>query len=102
MLARWLSRGIMLSCCLLSASFTSMAQEKGQVGIFGGGSWFGNNPEFRSSYPTANTLTKYNFVSGGVFGFRVREMLTEHFGLEQSVTIFGNNNAKFPPENVAG
>ena len=91
MLARWLLRGILLSSCLLCASLTLMAQEKGQIGIFGGGSWlYGSN--FRTSYPVPNTLTPYTFVPGAVFGVRVREMLTTHFGLEQSVTVLGNNN----------
>ena len=102
MRSQWFIKGIILGCCLLVASFTLMAQEKAQLGVYGGGSWYGNNPEFRSSYPTSNTLTKYSFVSGGVFGVRVREMLTDHFGLEQSVTIFGNNNARIPPTSVAG
>ena len=43
-------------------------------------------------------LLPYKFITGGVFGVRVREMLTEHFGLEQSVTVLGNNNARFGPE----
>jgi outer membrane protein OmpA-like peptidoglycan-associated protein/opacity protein-like surface antigen len=99
MLARWLLRGILLSSCLLCASLTLMAQEKGQIGIFGGGSWlYGSN--FRTSYPVPNTLTPYTFVPGAVFGVRVREMLTTHFGLEQSVTVLGNNNMAFGPTFV--
>ena len=94
MLARWLLRVGVFTSCLLYASLTLVAQEKGQIGIFGGGSWFyGSN--FVSSYPVPNTVYPYKFIPGGFFGIRVREMLTEHFGLEQSVTVLGNNNARF-------
>ena len=94
MLARWLLRVGVFTSCLLYASLTLVAQEKGQIGIFGGGSWFyGSN--FVSSYPVPNTVLPYKFIPGGFFGIRVREMLTEHFGLEQSVTVLGNNNARF-------
>ncbi|MFN8008195.1 MAG: outer membrane beta-barrel protein [Terriglobia bacterium] len=99
MLARWLLRGIALSSCLLCASLTLMAQEKGQIGIFGGGSWF-YGANFRSDYPSANTLQPYRFIPGGFLGVRVRETLTEHFGLEQSVTVLGNNNTAFGPTFV--
>ena len=85
MLARWLLRVIVFTSCLLCASLTLVAQEKGQIGVFGGGSWY-YGANFRSSYPETNTLTPYKFVPGGRVGVRVREMLTEHFGLEQSIT----------------
>ena len=96
MRARWLLKVMIISSCLLGASLTLVAQEKAQIGIFGGGSWFyGSN--FRTSYPQPNTLQPYKFIPGGVFGIRVREMLTDHFGLEQSVTVLGNNNMQFGP-----
>ena len=40
MLARWLLRVGVFTSCLLYASLTLVAQEKGQIGVFGGGSWF--------------------------------------------------------------
>jgi hypothetical protein len=76
-----------------------VAQEKGQVGVFGGGSWlYGSN--FRTDYPAPNTLTPYTWVPGSFLGIRVREMLSTHFGLEQSVTVLGNNNMAFGPTFV--
>ena len=87
MQARWLLRVMIFSSCLLGASLTLVAQEKAQIGVFGGGSWFyGSN--FRSDYPAPNTLLPYKFIPGGELGVRVREMLTDHFGLEQSVTYW--------------
>jgi hypothetical protein len=84
MRARWLLKVMIFSSCLLGVSLTLVAQEKAQIGVFGGGSWFyGSN--FRSSYPEPNTLQPYKFIPGA---FWVRwEMLTDHFGLEQSVTM---------------
>ena len=80
MRARWLLKVMIISSCLLGASLTLVAQEKAQVGVFGGGSWFyGSN--FRTSYPTPNTLIPYKFIPGGRVGVRFREMFTDHFGL---------------------
>lgn len=69
--------------------------QKVEVGPYGGGSFF-SNPQFKTSTPNPNTELKYNFVNGGVLGIRLRENLAEHFGLEQSYTFLGNNNAQFP------
>jgi outer membrane protein OmpA-like peptidoglycan-associated protein/opacity protein-like surface antigen len=93
MLARWLLRVIVFTSCLIGASLTLVAQEKGQIGVFGGGSWY-YGANFRTSYPEPNTLTPYKFVPGGRVGVRAREMFTDHFGLEQSVA-FGNNNIAY-------
>src|SRR5262245_48279919 len=71
-----------------------MAQ-KVEVGPYGGGSFF-SNPLFKTSTPNPNTELKYSFVNGGVLGIRLRENLAEQFGLEQSYTFLGNNNAQFP------
>jgi outer membrane protein OmpA-like peptidoglycan-associated protein len=66
-----------------------------EFGPYGGGSFF--SPSFfRSNTPNPNSTVSYNFVNGGVLGVRVRENLAEHFGLEQSFTFLGNNNAQFP------
>jgi len=79
---------------LLALTQSLMAQ-KVEVGPYAGGSFF-SNPQFTASTPSPNTEWKYKFVNGGVFGIRLRENLTEHFGLEQSFTFLGNNNAQFP------
>jgi opacity protein-like surface antigen/outer membrane protein OmpA-like peptidoglycan-associated protein len=79
---------------LLALTQGLMAQ-KVEVGPYGGGSFFSNG-QFKTSTPNPNTELKYNFVDGGVFGIRLRENLSEHFGLEQSFTFLGNNNAQFP------
>ena len=79
---------------LLVLTQAVMAQ-KVEVGPYGGGSFF-TNGEFKTSTPNPNTSQTFNFVDGGVFGIRLRENLVEHFGLEQSFTFLGNNNAQFP------
>lgn len=88
-LAQWI-----VVCFLLTHSAVLQAQ-KVELGPYGGGSFFSSG-FFRSNSPTPNTGVSYNFVNGGVLGFRVRENLAEHFGLEQSFTFLGNNNAQFP------
>ena len=89
----------LVACAVLSLLFlgssTLRGQEKWEAGVYGGGSFF-NNPNVKSSYPTPNSQLSYTFVRGGVLGVRVRENLTDHFGLEQSFTFLGNNLANFP------
>lgn len=85
---------VVVLCLLFLGSSTLRGQEKWEVGVYGGGSFF-NNPNVKSSYPTPNSQLTYTFVRGGVLGARVRENLTDHFGLEQSFTFLGNNLAQF-------
>ncbi|HVN79398.1 MAG TPA: outer membrane beta-barrel protein, partial [Terriglobia bacterium] len=78
---------------LFLCSSTLMGQEKWELGGYGGGSWF-SKPNVKTSYPQPNSQLVYNFAPGGVLGVRVRENLTDHFGLEQSFTFLGTNNAR--------
>jgi opacity protein-like surface antigen len=80
---------------VLLSPVAALAQNKFEFGPFGGGSFF-SNAFFKTSTPTPETGVGYNFVNGGVFGVRARENLAEHFGLEQSYSFLGNNNAQFP------
>ncbi|MCI0624061.1 MAG: outer membrane beta-barrel protein [Acidobacteria bacterium] len=73
----------------------AMAQNRFEFGPYGGGSFF-SQAFFRTSTPNPDTSVGYSFVNGGVLGVRARENLAEHFGLEQSFTFLGNNNAQFP------
>lgn len=75
----------------LMALTQSLMAQKVEVGPYGGGSFF-SNPGFT----TPSSEVGYRFVNGGIFGVRLRENLSEHFGLEQSFTFLGNNNAQFP------
>jgi opacity protein-like surface antigen/outer membrane protein OmpA-like peptidoglycan-associated protein len=80
---------------LLVLTQSSIAQEKFEIGPYGGGSFFSPG-QFTTTTPNPNTPVGVRFVDGGVFGVRIRENLAEHFGLEQSFTFFGNNPAQFP------
>ena len=88
-----------VACVVLSLLFlgtsTLRGQEKWEAGVYGGGSFY-NNPNIKADYPTPGSQLSYTFVRGGVLGVRVRENLTDHFGLEQSFTFLGNNLANFP------
>src|SRR5262249_46482337 len=91
MKGKWLA-AVVVSVLMLAEGLLA---QKVEVGPYGGGSFF-SNPQFTTSTPNPNTEVKYNFVNGGVLGIRLRENLAEHFGLEQSYTFLGNNNAQFP------
>jgi outer membrane protein OmpA-like peptidoglycan-associated protein/opacity protein-like surface antigen len=88
-------RVVMCLVGLLAISGSEVTAQKVEFGPYGGGSFFSPG-FFRSNTPNPNTGVGYDFVNGGVLGVRVRENLTEHFGLEQSFTFLGNNNAQFP------
>ncbi len=87
---KWIGGLILLLYTLGGGRASLQAQEKFEVGPYGGGSFF-NNGFFR----TGSDEVSYSFVNGGVLGVRFRENLTEHFGLEQSITFLGNNNVQF-------
>jgi opacity protein-like surface antigen len=80
--------------CFLLANLTALQAQKVEFGPYGGGSFFSPG-YFTTNSPNPNTEVGYKFVNGGVLGVRLRENLTEHFGLEQSFTFLGNNNARF-------
>src|SRR5262245_45410978 len=91
MKGKWLA-AVVVSVLMLAGGL--MAQMIDVV-AYGVGSFF-SNPQFTTSTPKPNTEMKFNFVNGGILGIRLRENLAEHFGLEQSYTFLGNNNAQFP------
>ena len=67
--------------------------QKLEVGAYGGASLW-SRPSFSipSAEPPGRTDIDYRFADGGLFGFRVREHLTQFIGLEQSWLITGTNN----------
>jgi opacity protein-like surface antigen len=79
----------------LLANLTVLHAQKVEFGPYGGGSFFSPG-YFVTNSPNPNTGVGYKFVNGGILGVRLRENLAEHFGLEQSFTFLGNNNAAFP------
>jgi len=87
--ARWTTLGFLL------ANLSALQAQKVEFGPYGGGSFFSPG-YFVTNSPNPNTGVGYKFVNGGVLGVRIRENLAEHFGLEQSFTFLGNNNAAFP------
>ncbi|MEW5975617.1 MAG: outer membrane beta-barrel protein [Acidobacteriota bacterium] len=78
----------------LTCGVTGSAQEKFEVGLYGGGSFF-STPYFVVNTPQTTPIP-HSFVNGGVLGVRVRENITDHFGLEQSFSFLGNNNIELP------
>jgi opacity protein-like surface antigen/outer membrane protein OmpA-like peptidoglycan-associated protein len=91
----WLVRWTTLGSLLVIGNLMTLHAQKVEFGPYGGGSFFSPG-SFLTNSPTPNTNVGYRFVNGGVLGVRVRENLAEHFGLEQSFTFLGTNNAQLP------
>jgi len=88
------------SCALLVAILIIVNSpggfaQKAEVAFYAGGSFF-DSTSFKSPTinedPHALATTNLHFVSGGVYGVRAREYITQHWAAEQSWTISGTNN----------
>src|SRR5215831_15575503 len=94
MLMRKKSCAVLVAILIIVNSPGGFAQ-KAEIGFYAGGSFF-STPTFMSPTinedPHALAQTTINIVSGGVYGVRAREYITQHWAAEQSWTISGANN----------
>src|SRR4030095_10755537 len=90
------SHAVLLLLLLVCSSVDALAQ-RFEAGTFLGGSWF-SRPGFTlpsAQSPFFGDRVDYKFADGGVWGVRAREALRTHWGLEQSYTLTGTQNAVF-------
>src|SRR5262245_54989113 len=102
MLMRKKSCALLVAILIIVNSPSGFAQ-KAEVAFYAGGSFFGSS-SFKSPTinedPHALAQTNIHFVSGGVYGVRAREYITQHWAAEQSWTISGANNTIFNDNGI--